>query len=158
MKKVSYLRISLLILLTSYLLIGCGKDSPTEHSSGLNPILWSRVEHYYGDSNILTISELLGPNGARIDNIIPGKYVARGTYDLTGNSFTTGEISLGFLGNIITGEGGKTAEEKDYIIPDGQLRGSYEVIQEIIRLDSGSGNPVVEFVIGSTMYDRITLY
>jgi len=50
------------------------------------------------------------------------------------------------------------AEEKDYIIPDGQLSGSYEVVQEIFRLESGPGNPVIEFALGSTIYDRITLY
>jgi len=158
MKKVAYLRITLLILLTIHLLIGCDKDSPTEPSSELNAISWSRVEHYYGNRNILTISELLGPKGARIGNIIPGKYIAKGTYDLTGSSFTTGEIHLGFLGNIITGENGKTAEEKTFIIPDGQLSGNYEVIQEILRLESGPGNPCVDFVVGSTIHDRITLY
>ena len=158
MKKVNYLRIGLLVLLTNYLLIGCSKDSPTEPSSTLYPISWSRVEYYYGGESILTISVLLGPKGAGISNIIPGKYIAKGTYDLTGSSFTTGEISLGFLGNIITGEDGKTAEEKDHTILDGQLSGSYEVIQEIFRLESGPGNPVVDFVVGSTMHDRITLY
>ncbi len=158
MKKVNYLRISLLVLLTICLL-GCDKDSPTKPSSELYSISWSRVEHYYGNgNNFLTITELQGPKGASISNIIPGKYVAQGTYNLTGSSFTTGEISLGFLGNIITGEDGKTAEEQDYIIPDGQLIGNYEVIQEIFQLESGSGNPLVEFSVGSTMYDRITLY
>lgn len=145
MKKIAYLKISLLILLTIHLLVGCGKDSP---------ISWSRVRHDIGDRHILTISELIGPNRARIGNIIPGKYIAKGTYDLTGTSFTTGEIRLGFSDSYtFLGEG-----QKNYIIPDGQLSGNYEVILELYRLNSGPGNPCVDFVVGSTMYDRIKLY
>jgi len=158
MKNLFY-RIGFILISAVCLLTGCGKDSPTEASSQLYRISWNHVEHYYGSSNhYLTITELWGPKGARIDNIIPGKYVAKGTYNLTGSSFTDGVISLKFIGTIITGENNKTAEVKTYTIPSGQLTGTYEVIQGIIRLESGPGNPCVDFVIGSTMYDMVTLY
>jgi hypothetical protein len=63
------------------------------------PMTWSRAEHYYGGSTgYLTLNELIGPKGATANKIIPGKYIAKGTYDLTGSQFTTGEINLGFRG------------------------------------------------------------
>ena len=131
----------------------------TLNSSGLYPISWNGVEHYYGSSNnFLTISELLGPQGASISNIVPGTYIAKGIYDLTGSRYTTGKISLRFLGTIVTAEYGKTTEMIEYIIPDGKLRGSYAVMQEILRLESGPGTPSVGFVVGSTVHDCITLY
>lgn len=160
-KKIDALRWVLLAFFVLSVSAGCGKkDSPTESSSdSLVQITWNRVEHYYGSShNYLTISELMGPSGASVRNIIPGKYIARGTYNLTGSGFTNGTISLGFVGSIITGENGRFAEQKEYIIPNGQLQGSYEVIQEILRLESGPGNPTVSFVVGSTLWDAVTLY
>ncbi|MBN1779789.1 hypothetical protein JW948_01565 [bacterium] len=164
MKKPDGLKLAvLLISLTVSLFTGCGKDSPTESdsktSSGPVAMTWTRVEHYYGSwNNILTITELLGPKGARVDNIIPGKYIARGTYDLRGTSITSGDIELGFLGSVTIGDGTLTAEKKTVTVPEGQLTGTYEVIQEIFRLTSGPGNPLVDFYDGSTMEDRITLY
>lgn len=158
MKKFFYRFLTLFVIVTSCFLLSCDEDNPTE-SSQLYVITWSRAEHYYGSSShYLTITELKGPKGASVTNIKAGKYVAKGTYDLTGSGYTTGEISLGFIGSIITGEDGKTAESQTYTITAGQLTGTFEVIQEIIRLESGPGNPCVSFVVGSTMHDRVTLY
>lgn len=148
----------LTVIFVSCFTFSCDEDNPTE-SSQLYNMTWNSAVHYYGSSsNYLTITELKGPQGATVNNIKAGKYIAKGTYNLTGSGYTTGEISLGFIGSIITGENGKTAETKTYTIPSGQLTGTYEVIQEILRLESGPGNPCVSFVVGSTMYDRITLY
>jgi hypothetical protein len=118
------------------------------------PMTWSRAEHYYGGSTgYLTLNELIGPKGATANKIIPGKYIAKGTYDLTGSQFTTGEINLGFRGSSSLGRGGKS-----YIIPEGQLTGSYEVMEELSKLESGPGNPHVDFMVAHTMHDSITLY
>ncbi len=159
MKKADLLRVALLVLLMLSFFMACDKDNPTGPSDGLYPMTWSRVEHYYGGSTgYLTITELFGPKGAKVNKVIPGKYLARGTYNLTGSSFTTGEIDLGFIGSVITSEGGKIAESKTYTITQGQLTGTFEVVQEFFKLQSGPGNPCVSFVVGSTMWDRITLY
>lgn len=137
---------------------GDGSTGPEGPSSGLVPISWTRAEHQCPGPAILTVTELFGPRGARIGNIIPGTYLARGRYNLTGTSLTGGEISLGFLGRIITGLDGTMAEERTFIVPSGELTGTYEVVQGILELAEGPGNPVVDFVIGNTVHDCLALF
>ncbi len=141
-----------LIIAMSSVLAGCSKDSPTE-SSQYFQMSWNRAV-YAGDST-LTITELWGPSGASVTNIIPGKYKARGTYDLTRTNMTTGTISLGFAGTIVTMKNDRRAEHADYSIPEGQLTGTYETVQEILEIKNGPNNPIIE---NPMLGDRIILY
>jgi hypothetical protein len=130
------------------------KSESKETSLELQTMSWNRVKHYYGNKDqYLTVKELLGPPGATIKNIIPGTYVARGTYDLTGSSFTNGTISLGFLGKVSIGAG-----ERDFLITEGQLTGTFEVNQVLLEMFKGPFTPYVDFTVGHWMHDRVELY
>ena len=130
------------------------KPEAKETPQKLQNISWNRVKHYYGNKNLyLTVEELLGPPGATIKNIIPGSYVVRGRYDLTGSPYTNGKITLGFSGKIISGDG-----ENDFIIKEGKLTGTFEVNQVLLEKLKGPFTPYVDFIVGPIMHDRVELY
>lgn len=107
---------------------------------------------------ILTVTALYGPSGATVNNVIPGTYRVTGTYDLTGSGVTTGTISLGFLGSVVTGQGGQQAASQPFTVPVGSLTGNFQAIQGFLQLTAGSGRPVVDFVVGSSAYDCVSLH
>jgi hypothetical protein len=70
--------LTIAIVLLGLPVVACDDD--------LVPIAWSGIRHdtLEGGGQHLEITELLGPEGATIDSFLPGTYVARGTYAVTG--------------------------------------------------------------------------
>jgi hypothetical protein len=149
-------------VLSCGVLIGCGSESSTAPSapSGPEPISFSRSERWCSPFNpgVLTVSALLGPRGSTTSNTLPGTYVARGAYNLTGTGVTGGTIEVGFLGSVVTGEGGQSVQQHPYVVPAGMLSGTYEASGGFLRRTSGPGTPLVDLVSGSSVIDCVALY
>jgi hypothetical protein len=107
---------------------------------------------------ILTVTDLYGPRGATVDNVLPGTYRAVGTYNLTGSGVSSGVVEVGFLGTMTTGQGGQQAASHPDTIPAGSVTGSFDAIQGFLELSAGSGRPLVDFVVGSSVYDCVSLH
>ncbi len=85
--------------------------------------------HYNPTYRYLATTGLWGPKDVTVNAITSGKYEAKGTYDLTGSSIANGEIELGINGTTTTYN--SDIVENTYVIPSGQLSGSYDVTLEI---------------------------
>ncbi|MGH9259868.1 MAG: hypothetical protein ACRD08_08230 [Acidimicrobiales bacterium] len=135
----------------------CGGDGS---GPDLVTLSFSNELHECGGSTILTVTQVLGPSGAAIGNIKPGRYVARGSFTLPapGNHV----IMLGFLGSYVTASGGNVGEDRDHVITGGQPTGSYEVVQEVIEWLSGQGHPIVDIfpgtVVGGSAADCVRVF
>src|SRR6266446_6782606 len=91
--------------LPMFLFAGAGCGIPTE----VEPITWETTRHVGGGNDkILKVTEFLGPRGARPGRVLPGRYVIKGTYDLSSTSLDGGVIRFGFLGEASV----KSAEGK----------------------------------------------
>jgi hypothetical protein len=137
---------------------GGGSDGGTGPSDDLVAIAFSSVVRWCSPFNpgVLTVTQLLGPRGATLTNTIPGRYVARGTYTLTGTGITSGEIEVGFAGSVVTAEGGESVAQQPHLVSGGGS-GSFEARGGFIRRTSGSGRPLVNFFSGSSAIDCVEL-
>ncbi len=137
--------------------IDCKSDKATGPS--LVEIAFSSHSHWCAGyaPDVVTVTQLLGPNGASTTNPLPGVWVARGVYNLTGSGYTSAVIELGFIGSFVTSENGQSVEQVPYTIT-GALTGSFEVRGGYVRLEAGPGTPAVMTVSGSSALDCIELY
>jgi hypothetical protein len=126
----------------------CGEG--TSPLSDLAPIPWSFVSHECGPSVLLTAGAVLGPPGARIGSMLPGRYAVRGAYDLTSAPLGRHTISLGFNGFYVTRDSNRAGENRDAMVPAGVTTGRFEVVQEILQWNSGPGMPIVWIYAGDT--------
>ncbi len=135
----------------------CGGDGS---GPDLVALSFTNAVHECGGTTILTVTQVLGPSGARIGNIIPGRYVARGSFTLPGPADHV--ITLGFLGSYVTASGGNVGEDRDHVITGGTTTGSYEVVQEVIEWISGQGHPIVDIfpgtVVGGSADDCVRVF
>jgi hypothetical protein len=138
------------LLLYSATCAGCGGGTE------LVPLPITSVEYREkGDRPILTIDEFPGPRGARSGNTLPGRYVVKGKYDLTGTKFDSGVILLSISGSYelqLPDDGkGMTDEQIDaattphFEIPKGQPKGSFELTTAFKKVNRGPGIPTVSF-------------
>ena len=141
-------------------LVACGSDDGTGPPGGLVRIQFTRVEEWCAAFNpgVLNVTELWGPRGATVANPTPGEYMARGSFDLAGTGVTSGSISVGFLGNVITGSGGQSIDQQPHTVSAGETSGTFEARGGFLELQSGPGTPVVDFSSGSSMIDCVALY
>jgi hypothetical protein len=138
--------------LTLCAVLGCGG----EISNDVAPIAYRTAKHVGGgDASILTITEFLGPQGAAPGRVYPGRYVIKGTFDLTNARKDSGKVTFGFLGEA------SVNREKcitDFQVPAGQRQGAFELTMFITRWRGGAGIPLIDFVSGSDALDSIELH
>jgi|GEM_PF-2405435 hypothetical protein len=99
------------IVFISALMLGCNKESSSEPQAsmetcgdgqGYKVVFTKQVDHYeagYGrvGEDVITVSCLVGPQGATVSNSQNGTYYCAGTYKLT--TFTTAKIDLNWGGS-----------------------------------------------------------
>jgi hypothetical protein len=101
---------------------------------------------------ILNITEFLGPKGARIGAVLPGRYVVKGTYDRREGKADSGYIRFSFEGKAsIAPNETKTR----FDIPKGELQGAFELTMTVTRWQGGPGTPSVVYVIGSDIQEEL---
>jgi hypothetical protein len=148
----SLLRVAAPVLVASAAGLACAGDDTAGPSGNLVSLPFSDVEHQC-QVPILTVTAVLGPRGAGVTNPLPGRYVARGTFDFTPFGGPAGQnyvITLGFLGTYVTASGGQVGEDRDQIIGPTQTTGNFEVAQEILEWEAGPGNPIIDMFPGTT--------
>jgi hypothetical protein len=138
-------------LVIAAVLAGCEGDGGSDQGTtsedatpGLHPIAFSSYSHGSGFEHILTVTEFFGPEGASLNNIVPGTYVARGTYDLTGTAVLqrlgdgSASIALGFMGAQRFGN------VQEHSVSAAQPTGAYEVRHEIVEVVETLSSPNVK--------------
>lgn len=146
-------------LVCSATLLACG-GSDGGPSDSLVRINFTLVDRWCAPFNpgVLTVTELWGPAGSSTANPLPGRYMARGTYDLTGTGVGDGTIDVGFLGTVTTSQNGESVEQRPHTVSAGQVSGSFEARGGFLQLQSGPGTPLVDFYSGSSVIDCVALY
>jgi len=140
-------------------LIACG-GSDGGPSNDLARIAFSQVQRWCSPFNpgVLTVTELWGPAGSTTANPLPGTYLAKGRFNLTGTGVTDGTIEVGFLGTVTTGQNGESVEQRPDTVSAGQVSGPFEARGGFLTLQSGPGTPTVDFFSGSSVIDCVALY
>lgn len=107
---------------------------------------------------VINVTQLMGPRGASLTNVLPGVWLARGTYDIAGTGYTSAVIDIGFIGNVVTGQDGESVEQVPYTVTGGALSGSFEAKGGFLQLTDGPGTPTVMISSGSSALDCVELY
>jgi hypothetical protein len=140
--------VGLSVVALALLTLGCNDTATTE--TQLVPLSWSTTLHDQCSSTaeIITVTQVLGPSGASIGNLTPGKYVARGTYTLAAAAQHV--LTLTFYPTdegYQTTQGNTVGEQTDYFVPSTSTTGSFEVVREI--LGGKANQPMVESYAGA---------
>ena len=132
----------------------------TNEVSGAYPIYWTNTgtNLFNGAGAILTLTEMLGPDGASVTRMAPGWYTARGTYDFTGSDYTNATIFLGF----ISANNYNYYSKVPFSIPPGQKSGNFEAQINIASSFMGIASPSVQFAVtngvNTTWYEYLYIY
>ena len=138
----------------------CGGDGDTTGPDAMGNIPFSGQSSTCAGfaPGVIHVTQLMGPRGASLTNVLPGAWLARGTYDLTGTAYTTAEIFITFEGTVVTGENGQSIEDVPYMVNAANLSGTFEATGGFVRITSGSGAPGVMIASGSSALECIGLF
>lgn len=141
--------------------LGCGGDKSTgpDSSGPVNIPFSSQSSSCAGYApGVIHVTQLLGPRGASTSNVLPGVWMARGTFALGGTAYTSAEIRIGFVGSVVVAEGANSVPQSPHVVTAANLSGSFEATGGFIRLEAGPGTPVVMISSGSSALDCVTLH
>ena len=159
MKKNVRLVMSLPIAL-ALTFVGCNSDKSTGPSNNapVNIPFSSQASWCAGYApGVIHVTQLMGPSGASTTNVLPGVWVVKGTYTLTGTAYTTAVIQMSFLGSVVTADGTGSVAQVPYTVTAANLSGTFEARGGFLQLTSGPGTPGVMIASGSSALDCVSL-
>lgn len=139
--------------------LGCKSDKSTGPSTSLVTIPFTAQDSWCAGyaPGVITVTQLLGPSGASTTNVLPGTWVVRGTYNLTGTGYTNAVIEMSFLGSVVVAQNGQSVPQVPFTI-SGTLSGNFEARGGFLELTSGPGTPGAMISSGSNALDCLVLH
>lgn len=119
----------------------------------MEPITFTAKYQGGGQDHYIRVTKFVGRSGASVGKILPGKYVASGTFDLGKSTLDGGEIQLKFEGKYSA----QTKSKDVFKIPKNVRRGQFEVWLVVEKFKGGKGRPVITYSLDGSTQDTVIL-